>query len=290
MQPYWLALVHRIVRHDRLSCLALLTQAVACDWTTAPLPPGAERFDPPAIYQQWWALTEQCSGRSGSLAAIAWYYVPDAETIPHETGPVAGWWSASGNKIVFAGDARFHGDMVRHEMLHALLRHGGHPRDRFINKCGGVVVCTSACLAYEVAPPADPGAEHVLPSQLAISVEIVPATPRSAIMDGHFMMVIGARNPFPRSVVVDLPPSGDDGEPGSFGYRAVHAFGYEQYDMRADAVEVTRFRPNEHKRFIFDFRNRPGHTRYDKPPMTYRFEGRYGDVWATHAPTVTVEP
>lgn len=224
------------------------------------------------------------------MAAISWYYVPGASTIPHESGLATGWWSASGNKIVLAGDARHHGDVVRHEMLHALLRQGGHPRARFIDNCGGVVVCTGTCLTYEGAPPDDPGAEHVHPSELEISVEIVPTTPRSALLDGHFMMVISARNPAPGAVIVDLPPSGDAGPPVSFGYRTVHQFGYEQYDMRADAVEVTRFRPGEEKRFIFDFRNRPGDTRYDKPPLTYRFEGRYGDAWATNPPTITVEP
>lgn len=277
------------MRHLRLLPFSFVSLAAACDWITAPLPPGAEPFDPPAVYQQWWALTQECSGLSGSMGGISWYHVPGARTIAHSSGPVTGWWSSSGNKIVLAGDARLWGDIVRHEMLHALLARGGHPRSLFIGKCGGVVACTDSCLTDEVPPPADP-AEHVQPSELAISVEIVPSTPRSDILDGHFMMVIRARNPLARSVIVDLPPSDDAGPPGSFGYRTVHTAGYEQFDIRADAVEVTRFRPSEEKRFIFDFRNQDGETRYDKPPRTYRFEGRYGRVWSPNVPTVTVEP
>lgn len=278
------------VRHLPLLLLAPVSLTAACDWPTAPLPPGAERFDPPAVYQQWWELTQECSGLSDSMDDINWYHVPGARTIPHERGPVTGWWSSSGNKIVLAGDARLWGDIVRHEMLHALLQRGGHPRSSFIAKCSGVVYCDQSCLTDEGPPSPDPTAEHVAPSQLVISVEVAPSTPSSAVMDGHFMMVIRARNPLTRSVIVDLPPAGDDGPPGSFGYRTVHATGYEQYDMRAHAIEVTRFRPGEEKRFIFDFRNSDGETRYDKPPLTYRFDGRYGGVWAPNPPTVTVEP
>ena len=226
----------------------------------------------------------------GRLSAINWYQVPGARTFQHRTGPVTGYWTSSGNRIVLAGDALHWGDVVRHEMLHALLQRGGHPRATFIGKCGGVVICTDTCLTAETAPEADPETMHVLPAQLEVSVDVEPHTPGSAIMDGHFMMVIRARNPMARSVIVDLPRSGDAGPPGSFGYRTVHASGFHQFDVRADAVEVTRFGPGEEKRYIFDFRNREGDTRYDKPPRTYRFEGRYGDVWALNPPVRTVQP
>lgn len=268
---------------------ALLSLASACDWPTAPLPPGAERFDPPAVYERWWELTKECSGLPGRLDAINWYQVPGVRTIQHGNTQVAGWWSSSGNRIVLAGDARLWGDLVRHEMLHALVRRAGHPRSVFVGRCGGVVSCSENCLA-EAPPSADPAATHVLPTQIDISVDVEPHTPSSAIMDGHFMMVIRARNPMARSIIVDLPPSGDAGPPGSFGYRLIHARGSDQFDMRADAVEVTRFGAGEEKRFIFDFRNREGDTRYDKPPGTYRFEGRFGDVWAPNPPVRTVQP
>ena len=62
----------------RRVCLALLPVALAlfgaCDRLTAPpLPVGAEPFTPPAVYQEWWDLTEQCSGVSGNLAGVSWY-------------------------------------------------------------------------------------------------------------------------------------------------------------------------------------------------------------------------
>src|SRR5688500_12566988 len=274
----------------RLAFLAVVSLALGCDLPTAPLPPGAERFDPPAVYERWWALTKECSGLPGRLDAITWYQVPGVRTIQHETGPVTGWWSSRGNRIVLAGDASLWGDVVRHEMLHALVRRSGHPRATFLAKCGGVVTCNGSCLLAEAQSVADADAIHVLPTQLEISVDVEPNTPASAILDGHVMMVIRARDPVASSVIVDLPPAGDAGPPGSFGYRTVHVSGYQQFDMRADAVEVTRFGPGEEKRFIFDFRNRSGDTRYDKPPRTYRFEGRYGDAWAPNPPVRTVEP
>lgn len=57
------------------SFIMLVPLLGACEIATAPLPHGAERFDPPAVYAQWWSLTEQCSGiirvRRSLAAAMA---------------------------------------------------------------------------------------------------------------------------------------------------------------------------------------------------------------------------
>jgi hypothetical protein len=260
------------------------------------LPPGAQRFAPPAAYRQWWALTEACSGLHGSFDAVQWYVVPNASTLRLDDGEVVNAaWEAKGNRIILAAelDGPYAGDLVRHEMLHALLQAGGHSREAFIGRCGGIVVCTTGCDAGPgAAPVPDPAAIPVDPTALEIGVEVTttPATPPDS--ERSVTMVITARNPSRDPWQVRLPPSGDAGAPGSFSYNLENKAIGEQvwYDMRADAPEVTRFAAGETKRFIFDFWVRSGPFRYDVAPGTWTFRGAYGRIWAPLPPTLTLAP
>ena len=263
-----------------------------CDPVGSLLPPDAERFVPPAVYEQWWQLTEECSGLTGSFAAVSWYRVPGASDIPLGDGTlVGGKWNERTNQIVLAGNEELAGDVVRHEMLHALLRTPGHPRAEFISQCGGTVVCTQQCIK-EAAPAPQPNPSAILapPSALQIGVEVTPSAPGSGINDGNFMMVITARNPSSFPVIVQLPASGDAGPPVSFSYDLVGASRGQSYDMRAEVPEDTWFAPSEEKHFIFDFHIGTGDSRYEASPGTYQFNGAYGHVWAPNAPTVVVSP
>jgi hypothetical protein len=264
----------------------------ACDLTGPALPAGAEHFVPPAVYQQWWQLTEECSGKSGNLADVGWYRVPGVDVIPLGDGTsVNARWDASGNRIILAGDTEFAGDLVRHEMLHALLRAGGHPRNAFIARCAGVVVCTEDCITEAgPAPQPDPAAKLVAPSALEIGVEVTPDAPSSSVNGGNLMMVVTARNPSASPVIVQLPASGDAGPSVSFSYDIIGNSRGASYDMRAEVPEVTRFAPFEGKRFIFDFHIGQGDIRYYQPPGTFQFKGAYGGVWAPNPPTVVVSP
>src|SRR5260370_10316235 len=98
----------------------------ACEPGGLALPEGAVQFTPPAVDAQWWALTESCSGLSGDLSAISWYVVPNARHIPagDVSAVVEGRWDSVGNRIVLADIGPRDGELVRHEMLHALLRKG----------------------------------------------------------------------------------------------------------------------------------------------------------------------
>ncbi len=264
----------------------------ACDLTGPALPAGAAHFVPPAVYQQWWQLTEECSGSPGSFADVRWYRVPGVDVIPLGDGTsVNARWDASGNRIILAGDTEFAGDLVRHEMLHALLRSGGHPRNAFIARCGGVVVCTQECITEAgPAPQPDPAAQVVAPTALEIGVEVTPGAPSSSVNDGNFMMVVTAKNAFASPVIVQLPASGDAGPSVSFGFEIVGRSGASLFSERADVPEVTRFAPLETKRFIFDFHIGQGDTRYYQLPGTFQFKGSYGGVWAPNPPTVVVSP
>jgi len=266
----------------------------ACETSVGPrLPTNAEPFTPPAVYREWWALTEACSGLQGDFTRIAWFRVPGAESIPLADGTlVNGRWDRVSNRIVLAGQSERFGDLVRHEMLHALLQAGGHPRDAFIGRCGGTVVCEALCIK-DAGPPQspDPAATMVGPSALQIAVELVPAQPSVSVNDGWFRMVVTARNPMAGPVIVQLPSS-DAGPGASFSYDITEkqfSSGY-RYDMLADVPEVSRFAPLETKQFIFDLQIGAGQTRYDIPPGRYWFNGAYGGVWAPTPPTVTLSP
>lgn len=266
----------------------------ACETPVGPrLPTNAEPFTPPAVYREWWALTEACSGLQGDFTRIAWFRVPGAESIPLADGTlVNGRWDRVSNRIVLAGQSERFGDLVRHEMLHALLHSPGHARDAFIGRCGGTVVCEAVCIKDAgPPPPPDPAATMVGPSALQIAVELVPGQPSVSVNDGWFRMVVTARNPMAGPVLLQLPSS-NAGPGPSFGYDITDrqfSSGY-RYDMLADVPEVSRFAPFETKQFIFDLQIGAGQTRYDIPPGRYWFNGAYGGVWAPTPPTATLSP
>lgn len=264
--------------------LALVLALAACDSPTAPrLPAGSVRFTPPSMYRQWWALTEQCSGRQGNYDAISWYVVPDAYTLPG-TNRLGGIWYGD-NRIVLAGayDGISAGDLVRHEMLHALVREGSHPREMFVVRCGGVVVCVEECLTDGgPAPPPDPGARLEPDSTVEVTVDVVPNAPSSGTWDGYFMMIVHAHNPADYPVI---------SRRGGFGYLLTGPGGTVQYDLPVEAPEETRFAAGETKSHIFDFHivDHLGYA-YDITPDTWTFNGSYGTASAVSPPTVVVSP
>ncbi|HTA74768.1 MAG TPA: hypothetical protein VK733_10865 [Gemmatimonadaceae bacterium] len=277
----------------RRSALNLLVLAVvACRAPTTPLPSGAERFSPPPVYAEWWGLTEACSGLTGDFSGVTWYRIPNSQTVPFGEGElVNGLWEGDGNRIILGGDDLEDGDLVRHEMLHALLQRGGHPRSMFIGRCRSTVVCTGPCITDGgPAPPPDPSAIAVRPAYLGVSVEIVPTAPGGDVNGGYFMMIVSARNPSRLPVIAQLPPSGDAGPSGSFGYWIWSGSNTYWYGLRAEVPEDSEFAAFETKRMIFDFHVGTGGTRYDLPPGVFYFGGSYGSVGAANLPLVTVSP
>jgi len=276
-----------------IASLTLVVVAWACDTPTAPLPPGAVSIDPPSAYTWWWEQTQSCANLSASLSGVHWYIVPGASSVTTADGrEAAGYWDSRTRRIVLAGAFKFLGDVVRHEMLHALLDDAKkHPRAYFLQKCAGVVDCDDACISDGgVAAPADASAIHVTEDELTVTVSIVPSAPSSALYEGNFQMVITATNPRSVPVIVDLAPSGDSGPPFSFGYQIEkNNFGHN-FDWRAEVPEASRFAANESKRMLVDLHTQPGDTRYDLGPGPWTFKGRFGSRWASTFPTVTVEP
>lgn len=97
------------------------------------IPTGAARWEPPAVYREWFARTQSCSGLRGDFDRIEWYVVP-GRSFDCASGECAGHWQ-SGHTI-FIAEAWVHHEMVvRHEMLHDLVGRTGHPDPPFGDPC-----------------------------------------------------------------------------------------------------------------------------------------------------------
>ena len=201
----------RISRFAKLSFVlacacAMATLSVACDTVTAPLPTGAVEWSPPARFALWWQMTESCSGRQGDLRAIRWYIVPNATSIDVDGERVQGVTFGT-DRIVLADAHRLNGPLVRHEMLHALLRVGGHPREAFLVGCDGVVACVGKCemeAGGRQVPPAS--AREISPSDVATHIEFAPRQPAASRDEGAVAVIVSITNPLDTPAWVRLTP------------------------------------------------------------------------------------
>lgn len=120
--------------------LGLSVLAAACN-STSPheisLPVGAVEIAAPAVYQEWHAKTQSCSGRTGNFSTLKFYVVPGVDAFPTYGGAKVGEWVTDGSssRIVVAGNYRDHEMVVRHEILHSILKSDGHPPEYFVNRC-----------------------------------------------------------------------------------------------------------------------------------------------------------
>ena len=126
-----------IIRGVALFALAV---SLSCEFPTAPLPEGAVPYAPnPESVANWWQQVEECSGLRGNLAKINFYIVPESQSFTWEGRQVIGLWMERDSRIVLASAYAFRDRNVRHEMLHALTRMPGHPREYFVARCGAIV-------------------------------------------------------------------------------------------------------------------------------------------------------
>jgi hypothetical protein len=280
---------------SRATVLALVA-CTSCDFLVdPPLPPDAQQFAPPPIYARWWAMVESCSGLKRPLDNVQWYATPGALLNPHNSAePVEGYWSLASNRIVLASNDTVDGSVVRHEMLHALLRAAGHPRSAFLQNCGGVVDCSPQCvLDGGPIPRPDPAIPTVTPSELEVTSSVSPSSPGSSVDGGFATFTISVHNPFPHPVIALLPLPFTGGIASSYLYsiRQMPGGGVSSGDMAFD-TGVTYFSAGETKHIVYDFVDAPvttpsynalpglGDQGITLPPGTYQFRGAYGDHWA----------
>lgn len=103
------------------------------------LPHNAIRFSPPIEYHEWWASTEACAGVQSPFDSVRWYVVPKESQFTSKIGPVVALWFGDSGRvsstIVVAAFYQTNELVVRHEILHALLHHEGHPFEYFVERC-----------------------------------------------------------------------------------------------------------------------------------------------------------
>jgi hypothetical protein len=90
-------------------------------------------LDPPAQYRAWWDSTEACSGLQGNFDRVHWFVVP-GEDFECPTGRCSGRWEEP-HTVYLAEGWMAHEMVVRHEMLHDLIGHPGHPDPPFGRGC-----------------------------------------------------------------------------------------------------------------------------------------------------------
>lgn len=279
--------IARRTSHVLRSALTLIGCAAigACTSLVDPaLPNTAREWVPPAVYQRWWAMTESCSGRTGSFSAVSWFVVPGVATIPVGNIPDAqAYWSEASNRIVMAAEDSLDGGIARHEMLHALLRVPGHPRAQFLGNCAGVVDCAQPCVD-DGGPPPTLGANipEVPAESLEVSADLVhfPAdVPNPA---GYFTIAVSVRNPASHAVVAMLSRRAQNAKGiQSFGYLIGGTFGGFQSGVNAFDPSTWTFAAGETKRQLFDFvvgALDPDNGEY--APGSYTMSGSYGNHWS----------
>jgi hypothetical protein len=230
----------------------LLLIVGACSSIVDPgLDPRAVPFQPPPVYARWWSMVESCSGLHGSLSEVSWYQVPGSETVAYSGDEVAGYWAHNTNRIVLGGEAALDGSVVRHEMLHALVRQPkGHPRQYFLDRCAGLVVCSSNCLADAgPAPAIDASVPRVSSEVLKLFVSVEPDHPSTAIEGGVFQVVVSATNPNPYAIVVTPSPGAQN---HTFFYTFTGPSGGITGSVVALDASLTYYAAGETKRQYFD--------------------------------------
>jgi len=254
-----------------------------------PLPEGAQPLQfIPEVYAEWFRMTRECAAVSGEFDSLEWYVMPAAVAFIYEGRVLVGL--TIGKRIVIAEHWVQEGPLVRHEMLHALLKQKGHPRDQFVGKCGGIVTCETACLSETTPAPVDPNAVVVSSAAMQIGIRLDPARPDYNHDLGAFRFIVSVTNPFSYPVIVQLAPSGDAGPPASFRWRYQTVGGglVLFHDSRASAPDVTRFAPGETKTMVYDFFLNGSFMVEPFQSGTYEFSGAFGDKWT--GPSLMVVP
>lgn len=267
---------------------------ISCGLSTAPLPPNAQAFAPPAVYARWWAMTEACSGHSGDFAAVRWYRAPGF-VVTVNGKDASGYWSLNRNRIVLTDEIADDGAAVRHEMLHALLRVGDHPRAQFLGACASLVDCQGSCVT-DAGPWHAPSKYTVVPPDSIDLAASATLQPPEADGQRWLALEIAVRNPLGRAILVAVPPppgtppGGVDREnPSSFGFDLRGPVGGIGQPMYVEDSSTVFFQPFETKQWLYEFRVDSDLTRYHIPPGQYLVRGSYARRYTAYK-TIAITP
>lgn len=272
-----------VLRVIRVLAFAMATlvaaTAMACGPTTA-LPPDAVRFDPPKVYDRWWSMIKSCSGRSGDLASVNWYRVPGSG-LKSSGESIAGLWHSKGNVIVLSDDVLEVGSVVRHEMLHALLRTGSHPVDSFLYSCAGFLVCPTC------GPWHPPKGYLVLGADSLIVKSHAELLPREVDGQRWVSLEVSVENPRGQAVVVAAP--GNPTNPFTFSFEVMGPLGGFSSGAVSTDSSTLYLEPFGIKRWLYEFRVAADLTAHHIPVGRHVIRGGYARVWSV-PDTVIVIP
>ena len=246
----------------------VVTLALACTRVTEPLPEiGATVITPLPQYALWWSLAETCSGLKRDFSEIRWLSDPSSavRTQAGSADTVVGEWFDATSSIVLARDYLANAAVVRHEMLHALLRSSGHPAVPFRDGCAGYVVCDGACArSVGALTGAGAGAPRLPVDSLIVTQRLFPER-ISFVRDkeGWFALVVEVSNPKPYPVWARLRAfPGRPNVSATFGYAT--AAGSQQSEVTGDSMS---FAARETKRMVFDLSARQYLAAYGSPTI-----------------------
>jgi hypothetical protein len=112
---------------------ALVVAVVAFAGCSSFTPTNDHSFAPPAEYRKWFDETQACSGLKGSFDRIKWYTIEGTD-FDCPSGRCVGRWND--DHSIFVASAWVDNELVvRHEMLHDLIGHPGHPDPPFGSPC-----------------------------------------------------------------------------------------------------------------------------------------------------------
>lgn len=98
-------------------------------------PPDATLMEPLPEYRGWWREVESCVGAFSDFWRIQWYAVPGYHFSTPEWGFASGRWVPPHD--IYLAEGRIAQEMlVKHEMVHELLRPGRWDDPRF-EECSG---------------------------------------------------------------------------------------------------------------------------------------------------------
>jgi hypothetical protein len=246
-----------------------------------PLPSDAQLFSPPGVYSTWWNMTQACSGLTGSLAAVTWYKTDEVVHDVNTGDVVLGYWSAAGNQIVLTTSSVLDGGTVRHEMLHALLRVKGHPRNQFLGKCAGTVPCQGPCISDAGPYPTPPEVPiHVTGASIDLTVDLEPRNPTPGQDGGFFTITVLAHNSSTHWATVTPSLAQDDTtRTFAFDVRNVTSGGITGSDVALDPSERI-FAPGETKKQVFDFAIGDSPFGNQLLAGNYTVRGGFSDYWS----------
>lgn len=104
---------------------------------------GLVQFDPPEIYNVWWAETEKCSGLNAPMnkAVSSWWVTPHNEMLSTGDSPYDdGMFISVTRNVIVRLSFQSNENLIKHEMLHSILTWHGienseHPTKYFVDRC-----------------------------------------------------------------------------------------------------------------------------------------------------------